>query len=112
MRSLRGEYCYVPQPHRLSLNSFQPVPDSCNHSCHLHNFQDSQNQVPCLNSVIINSQPWILFTVKSCLLFSSDPATMCSPFMYISHLLCFCWHLVYPQPHTHCECHPKTDGPV
>ena len=59
-----------------------------------------RNQVPPSNSVIVN-QPWILFIVKSCLLFSSDPATMCSPFMYISPWLCFCLHLVYPQPCTH-----------
>ena len=37
----------------------------------------------CSNSVDINPWPWTLFIVKSCLSFSSDPATMCSSFMYI-----------------------------
>ena len=60
-----------------------------------------RHQVLHSNSVVVSSQPWILFTVKSHLLFSSDPATMCLPFMYISHLLCFCPHLVYPRLCTH-----------
>src|SRR5882724_11438745 len=37
------------------------------------------------------------FIVKSCLLFPSDPAAMCSPFMYISPCPVFHSHLVYPQ---------------
>jgi len=58
-----------------------------------------RHQVLHSNSVVVDSQPWILFTVKSCLLISPNPATMCSPFMYISQLLCFCPHHVYPWPH-------------
>ena len=45
MTSLRGEYFYVPQHSQTSMNSFQPVPDSCDHSCHLHNFRDSWNYI-------------------------------------------------------------------
>src|SRR5882724_6934407 len=40
------------------------------------------------------------FIVKSCLLFPSDPATMCFLFMYILPCHIFQSHLVYPQLHT------------
>src|SRR5882724_515187 len=42
------------------------------------------------------------FIVKSHLLFPSTPATMCSPFMYISPYPVFHSHLVYPLLHTLC----------
>ena len=87
--------------HKLVLISFRPSLDSSTHFHHPHmTSKIPGNQVPCLNLVINNSWTWTLFIVKSCLLFS-DPATMCSPFMYISHSLCFHPHLVYPQPCTH-----------
>ena len=46
------------------------------------------NQVLCLNSVIINSQPWILFIVKSHILFSSDPLPPCAHYSCIFRIDC------------------------
>ena len=50
-----------------------------------------------LNSVFINSQPWRLFIVKSHLLSTSNPATMCSLFMYILPQLCSTHTLFIPD---------------
>ena len=57
----------------------------CNHSCHLYNFQDSWKPSSMHKLSCYQLPTWILFIVNSHLLFSSDPATMCSLFMYISH---------------------------
>ena len=80
------------------LINFQPVLDPSNQLCHIH----TTSQIPrtkCLhsNSVIINFQPWTLFIVNSCLLFTSDPATMCSLFMYILPWLCSTHTLFIPN---------------
>jgi len=55
------------------LHSITPVPDSTISPLPLRLLR-SQTSSSMLDLVIVNSQPWILFTVKSCLLFSSDPA--------------------------------------
>src|SRR5882724_7803285 len=87
--------------HKQLLTSFWPIVDSSNHLSHLY----TTSKIPGTkflhsNLVVINSQPWILYIVKSCLLSLSDPASMCSLFMYILPCCVSLSHLVYPQPHT------------
>ena len=75
--------------------------DSSNHSSTSMTSEIPRTNFQCSNSAVTNSQPWTLFIVKYHLLFPSDPATMCSLFMYISPQLCSHLHLVYPYPHTY-----------
>ena len=96
----RGNTVTSHNTHEPLLMSFQPVLDPGNQFCHIHmTFEIPRTKFPCSNLVFINSWPWTYFIVKSHLLFSSDPATMCSLFMYI---LCFHLHLVYPWPCIYC----------
>src|SRR5882724_9431741 len=88
--------------HKQLLTSFQPILDSSNHLCHLHTTSEiPRTKFPHSNLVVINSQSWVLFIVKSCLLFLSNPASMCSLFMYTSPCCVSHSHLVYPCPHTY-----------
>src|SRR5882724_3825126 len=89
--------------HKQFLRSFQPILDSSNHLFQFHMTSEiPRTRFPHLNSVVINPQPWTLFIVKSHLLSLSDPASMCSLFMYISPCCVSHLHLVYPHPHTYC----------
>jgi len=88
--------------HKQLLTSFQPIPDSSNHLCQPHmTSKIPRTKFPCSKLVVINFWPWTLSIVKSFLLFLSNPASLCSLFMYTLPCCVSCSHLFYPHPHTY-----------
>jgi len=91
--TLTNNYWQVSSPFWIPVTTF----------CHLcMTSKIPRTKFPCLNLVVINFWPWTLFIVKSHLLFLSDPASMCSLFMYSLPCCVFHLHLVYPCPCTYC----------
>jgi len=94
MRSLWGDTVMSCNTRKSLLNSFWPVPDFHNHSHHLYNFQDSQKPSSTLELSHYQLPTLDIVYSKVSTLFFSNPATMCSLFMYIC-LDCVSTHILF-----------------